>query len=455
MLRLVWAMVLIFFPVTTFPWFPGQGVRPLAAIPTIIILILAIIYTPERLRRVAGFEVKLILIFFTYCLIGSSFMSITTSNQMHDYYHNIEPLSDLFKGISSLVIGISFYISFRLCNLSVKELLFSEKLLLLSMFFSNTLAILQYLSVTILPQIRPGILFINHTFIDTSIDWTDRFHGFALEPSFFASQIATLVFPILMSRIFSGESLLKITFSRIAVPVEYLLFGYFMIGLTLSGSRGGIISVIIVFLIAYIFNFKLKFINFLYLIPTIPITLLIIIPLFSQNYLIKKTVNYISESKNLEQIIYGVSIGPRISTWTAGLITFSEFPALGVGLENSYRYYPQNVPEWQKDEPEIKSWLDKNSLEKPKPKNMIVRLLAETGIIGFFLYFAFFLAHYKFYETTTKRQKILVNVGLIAVLLNFLSLDSFSLPTEWLLLGFIASFDSKGFHESLNSYDKL
>ena len=72
------------------------------------------------------------------------------------------------------------------------------------------------------------------------------------------------------------------------------------------------------------------------------------------------------------------------------LAAFEEYPLTGVGLGASGFYIYQNLPDWALTTvPEIARQLNPENRLYPNPKNLYVRLLAETGLIGFFLFLAF------------------------------------------------------------------
>ena len=61
---------------------------------------------------------------------------------------------------------------------------------------------------------------------------------------------------------------------------------------------------------------------------------------------------------------------------------------MGLGASGFYIY--QNLPDWALTTvPEIAKQLSPENRLYPNPKNLYVRLLAETGLIGFFLFVAF------------------------------------------------------------------
>ena len=68
----------------------------------------------------------------------------------------------------------------------------------------------------------------------------------------------------------------------------------------------------------------------------------------------------------------------------------NESPITGVGLGASGFYIYDHLPDWAMTTvPEIARQLSPENRLYPNPKNMYVRLLAETGLIGFFIFLHF------------------------------------------------------------------
>jgi O-antigen ligase len=83
----------------------------------------------------------------------------------------------------------------------------------------------------------------------------------------------------------------------------------------------------------------------------------------------------------------------------------------------------------------------------PNAKNLWIRLLSETGIVGFALFASWVLTHWRNADDLEKQSNpgLLKAMGLvgklivIAMIVEGFSLDTFGLPYYWIGLGLIAS----------------
>ena len=101
--------------------------------------------------------------------------------------------------------------------------------------------------------------------------------------------------------------------------------------------------------------------------------------------------------------------------------------------------------------PEIAQQLSPTSRLYPNPKNIYARLLAETGLIGFFLFFAFQFSLLgdvlTFLQKKDSLLRLLGVAGLFswfAILIYNFTQDSFAIPNIWLNLGIIAGMTGIG-----------
>jgi O-antigen ligase len=119
---------------------------------------------------------------------------------------------------------------------------------------------------------------------------------------------------------------------------------------------------------------------------------------------------------------------------------------LGVGLGASGFYIYSGLPDWALTTvPEIARQLSPTNALYPNPKNLYVRLLAETGLLGFVLFMAFLL-HVLGDTLSALRQRVprWRYLG-IAALFTWLALfaynmtqDSFAIPNLWINFGILA-----------------
>ena len=93
---------------------------------------------------------------------------------------------------------------------------------------------------------------------------------------------------------------------------------------------------------------------------------------------------------------------------------------------------------------EIAQLLSSDNSVYPNTKNLYVRLLAETGILGFWLFISFYLLLLgRSLKLLRSRQKKLVFIGTASLLALFaiailnLTLDSLAMPDIWLPLGIL------------------
>jgi O-antigen ligase len=118
---------------------------------------------------------------------------------------------------------------------------------------------------------------------------------------------------------------------------------------------------------------------------------------------------------------------------------------MGVGLGASGFYIYNNLPDWALTTvPEIARQLSPDNSLYPNPKNLYVRLLAETGLIGFFLFIAFqFSILADALEALSRRSALWHYLGIasvfswLALIFYNMTQDSFAIPNLWMNFGIL------------------
>jgi ABC-type multidrug transport system fused ATPase/permease subunit len=131
----------------------------------------------------------------------------------------------------------------------------------------------------------------------------------------------------------------------------------------------------------------------------------------------------------------------RVMYWESGIGVFSRYPVFGVGLGNTGLLFPQTVPSFGFALPEIIRILE-GAPQFPNPKSLWIRLLAETGLVGF-LFFVTWLAltaeaARRVVRHSTSAAGVIGLAALFALgaqIVEGFSLDTFALPQLWLILG--------------------
>jgi hypothetical protein len=135
----------------------------------------------------------------------------------------------------------------------------------------------------------------------------------------------------------------------------------------------------------------------------------------------------------------------RAIYWFSGLHVFSQFPWFGVGLGNTGFFFLQKVPTIGWTSYEILTVLNEQPF-LPNTKSLFVRLLAETGLVGFSIFALFLYAHWRTTRLLSKAEsptfRLIARAGqfsLLAMIGEGFSIDSFAMPYLWVFTGLIAA----------------
>ncbi len=146
----------------------------------------------------------------------------------------------------------------------------------------------------------------------------------------------------------------------------------------------------------------------------------------------------------LYELANRVAFAERIAYWEAGLRTFAAHPVLGVGFGNSGFFMQANLAGYAYHLTEIRDLISGKYAGLPNPKNLWVRLLAETGILGFAAFLTWWIVMGAGAVLVWRRGRPVERMiacagllGLIAGLGEGFSLDTFALPHTWVLLGLL------------------
>lgn len=135
----------------------------------------------------------------------------------------------------------------------------------------------------------------------------------------------------------------------------------------------------------------------------------------------------------------------RLVFWQAGWEVFNDYPVLGVGLGNAGFFFPQKLSAFSWALTEVRTLMYQQTM-LPNIKSLWVRLLAETGMIGFafFLCWCYLLwlsAQFlrKQPEPIMKMAGLAGSFALIGFLVEGFSVDSFAMPYYWVTFGILTA----------------
>ena len=458
--RFLWGAALFTLPITSFRYFPGMGentlVRPLAFYP-VALLGLILIYQLWRGKTSmlrTGVWVPL-AVFVLFMLAGSSYGALLDPLTLRgqDYFGRV------MRAWVTVTIGLSFFITAVWMNRNEEDLRFTLRWLLagfvMDILWSGVQALAFY--TPLLEKVT--VTHWQRAFSMRELVRTNRVSGMAYEPAWLAGQIATIYLPWLMA-----AALTRIRVTRFKW-YELTLLGFALLLLLATYSRGGLLTAIIALALTLLFAgraeiragwswFTSGFRRGRDLILRL-VFIALVIGAFAGASLFLGQKGYMtrlfnSNAESLEEFIIENSAGARAAYTFGALGAYDESPWLGVGLGASGFYIYDHLPDWSMTTvPEIARQLSPESRLYPNPKNMYARLLAETGLIGFFLFIAFQFSILGDVLSALQKKSVLMRYLGIAGLFSWFAItiynatqDSFATPNIWINLGVIAGLSA-------------
>jgi O-antigen ligase len=474
--RILWALVLVTLPVTSFRFMPFMGagtfVRPLALYPLGLLMpVLLYQFWTRRLTRPWNGSLTILLAFTLTALLSTAFGSLLAPIELR----GVDFWDRALRAWITLVIGLSFFVSAAWMNRDEDALKFSLKWLFVGLVLHIVWGGIQVAGLQM--GLRGELNEIQNLFSIRGLPRNRRIAGFAYEPSWLAGQLAALYLPWLFSALLTKYRLSKFKWLEIV-----LLLGGIAI-LLLTYSRGGLLitvgAVILTFLVAgsetrksvwkwYRAGFRReadvsRWGRLQAAGGRIGLSLILIGALIGAGVFLADK-GYIaalwnSSAESLWDYAIDAYLGPRLAYVVAALESFQAHPFTGVGPGASGFTMYANMPDWALNGvPEIARQLSPSSNLYPNPKNLYIRLLAETGLPGFLLYISFLFTLLAYALNGLREMKpfwrFLGAAGFFsvaAVAAQGISQDSFAMPEMWINLGMLAGIVSFALESEKNT----
>ena len=222
----------------------------------------------------------------------------------------------------------------------------------------------------------------------------------------------------------------------------------------ISGSRAAFFIVLVQLIVAiYLFVIKTVSVKTVYRI--------LIIAFFSFTFvaiIYNKQISSLIEKElasfKIDNSKHSLSNKSRFGIQQAMFRVFVQNPISGVGYGLQAFESSRMYPVWaKKDNWEFRlKYLNQNDKRFPPGYNLYIRILSETGVVGF-LIFSLFLLHiflWCFNNLKSKNETIvfIIFISMIGFSLNWLKMDSFRIYFFWLCLAMIWLLDAnKHAHE--------
>lgn len=453
--RFLWGAALFTLPVTSFRYFPFLGdatyVRPLSLYPIAFLLPLLLI---QLMRGKASVPrtgtltplLAFVLITLTATSLGLLLDPLPLRGQ--DYFGRA------IRAWATLLIGLSFFVAAVWMNRNEEDLRFTVKWLLAGFVMDVLWSGVQSLAFYTPLLKKVTVTHWQRAFSMRELVKTNRVSGMAYEPAWLAGQIATVYLPWLFASLLTRLRVTRFKW------LEMTLLGFAALLLLATFSRGGLFTAVVALLLTFVLagraelraawnwfssgfqrgsNWLLRFGVVALLIGGLAGAGLFL----AQKGYIARLFNTNAES--IEEFIIENSAGARAAYTFGALGAYEESPMTGVGLGASGFYIYEHLPDWSMTTvPEIARQLSPENRLYPNPKNMYVRLLAETGLIGFILFIAFLFSvladSLRALQSKTTLARYLGIAGLfswLAIAMYNATQDSFATPNIWINFGIL------------------
>jgi O-antigen ligase len=365
----------------------------------------------------------------------------------------------VIRAWATLVIGLSFFITAAWMNSNEDELKFSVKWLLAGFVMDVLWSGVQSLAFSTSLLDKLTVTHWQRAFSMRELVKTNRVSGMAYEPAWLAGQIGTVYLPWLFASLLTRVRATRFKW----LDITLLAFAFLLLLATFS--RGGLLTAGLALVFTFLLTGRSEmkaiwtwFVSGFRNGPGLWVRLIVILAfvgvlvgagmfLGQKRYIMHL---FKSSATSIEEFIVENSAGARAAYTFSALGVYEVNPLTGVGLGASGFYIYDNLPDWAMTTvPEIARQLSPENRLYPNPKNMYARLLAETGLVGFFVFFAFLFSLFGDALIALKNGSPLMRflgvAGLfswIAILIYNATQDSFAIPNIWINFGILAGMTS-------------
>jgi hypothetical protein len=472
--RLLMGLALLLLPVTSLPLFSRlMGRTTVAPASVIFIFLLGVGWFPVFLLQGGKFpgEFRIFLTFVIAALVASAAAFFLAFPPYKDY----TLLSTEAKALITFAIGCAIYIIVALWHRELSQFKFALWLINIGGVVSLVWSFLQLYVILHLDGNYPGPMVQLQGLVSTrsllDLAFRDRVGGFTYEPSWLAHQLNVLYIPYWLAATVTGFSTTR-KFLRLSIENVLLVGGVAVMYFT--ASRVGQLALLL--MLAYgLYRLNARGIRWLterlyhrfqrnpaaaggwsekrigaFLVPLVGllyvlilIGLVYLLPLLNPRF--GQLLSFTDSQNNLFEYAFQVGLAERLVYWSIGWSVFAHFPLLGVGLGNNGYFFKELLPSISHRLNEITTLLNLAG-DLPNIKSMWVRLLAETGLVGFSLFVVWQYVLWQGSKFLRSNGSLLLRTlgwlgafALIAFLAEGFSIDSFALPYLWISTGLLTA----------------
>ncbi|WP_299315647.1 O-antigen ligase family protein [uncultured Aquimarina sp.] len=376
---------------------------------------------------------KYLLLFLFWCAV-TTILNIYGVSQ--NYYKQTPGIYRFIRQYFSLLLSSFAFLLFYLNvlrHLSVEDILLKiRKVFLCSLTVASVYGFFEILITFFKKEELIGVLtlFNYFPFLEVVLHGYERISSISYEPPWLAIYLITIS-AWMFSYIITEKGAKKF------VPAILVLVLTFF-----SGSRTGlfVVSVQVIIFFGILFSFKkyrkyvIYFLGCFFLIGTILIVI-------NGDKVSKEVTRKLETLDFIGNLTENVSNKSRFGMQYASLQVFAENPIIGVGFGQQTYYSRFHYPNWAtKDNYEFDLFYKNQYLKSfPPGYNVYTRVMAETGLIGIFIFllmaFMIIAQTLLIIKNSSQERKVLAIILLVSFIgfyINWLQIDTFRLYGFWL-----------------------
>ncbi|HVN53814.1 MAG TPA: O-antigen ligase family protein [Anaerolineaceae bacterium] len=465
---LAWLLVIVLLPISSMPLIARLAGSDMVAAPSALPLIWLVVFwlIPYLFKRgTLAFPTAPFWGFVLVAILSSlAAYFLATPNLKNQSIFSREA-----KQLFTLAVGVCFYLVASTWPASINRLRTTLRWINYSGLVMLAWSLTQVYFTFVVKEYPAWMVHIQENLISVSGLFLGRTTGFAFEPSWLAHQLNMLYLPIWIAASLVRYSAHRFKF--LGISLENILLAGGLAAMFFSYSRIGWLGLGLVaaFLLLKANIFLINLLRDLIqrnvsvrpgfrLVFTGIVTGLIAL-VFLAGYLggiygvarlgsqkdpriaalfetpAEFSYYYINQLRFAERAVY----------WAAGWNIFNDHPILGVGIGNAGFYFRQSLPPFSWQLKEITDIMNHSEII-PNTKSLWTRILAETGLVGFSFFLAWCFLLFQTGRGLWKQKDPLLRVvgmagmvGVVALIAEGFSVDSFALPYLWIMQGLVTA----------------
>lgn len=461
----LWFILVVMLPVTSLPLLVrGVGSGTVAPPSGLALLLLTLGWLLPRLFLGGSLPKQAIpILALASVALISSLLSLFIA---FPAYKGIAVFQNTLTALLTLAVGVCFYLLASTYPANNERLRWTLRLLNWSGMVVIAWSVAQMIGwhTARYPEWMREI----HGYYSVGPLYRERVTGFALEPSWLANQVNLLFLPYWLAasvRRFSlhafrfagisfenllavgGVVVLLLTFSRVGILAFMLMLGYLLLCFNLRGMRWLHAAVINRWRSPVLKPAIKKFIAY-GVILTFGVAVYAGILLAAAYGLSRFDPRmqdlftfHFGDPDAIMKYAAQLTFAARVVYWEAGWGVFNQYPWLGVGLGNAGYFFPQTLSDYSWRLMEVRELVFR-SADLLNNKSLWVRLLSETGMVGFSFFVSWLFVLWKtgsYLMAGADRlhhvMGLMMQLVIVGLLIEGFSLDTFALPYFWLPLG--------------------